>query len=325
VPDSYRIFDASFGCGFDLPELPDGGPEEAEFHVVLENSSELDLEGFETRAEWPDSKGEVALRCSRRGQEYLLDFPARTAFLVTPGRKIACLEAPGTDRRVTRHLLLNQALPRYLGSGGRMIVHCGAVTLATGRAVGFLGQSGRGKSTLVADFHRHGARLIDDDAILLQVRKDGVWALGGYPGIRLFPDSVNAVFEESSGFTNYTPYSDKQQVILRDEVGGVNPWYRLDALFVLNGPGEPPAGDSVEIEPLPLPVAVMNLEMGLFSLDPTDRVARERGFGQVCRAASEGVGVYRLAYPRAHERLAEVRWAVEEFLAARPTRHFTEL
>ena len=317
MTDIYRIFDACFGCDFDLPELPDGKPDQVEFRVVLREDPEPDLQGFETRAQWPDTKGEIVLRCQRRGDEYLLDFPGRTAFLVQPGRTIACLEPPGADRRVTRHLLLNQALPRYLGTGGRMIVHCGAVSLATGGTVGFLGQSGRGKSTLVADFHRHGARLIDDDAILLQVRDDGVWALGGYPGIRLFPDSVNAVFEESSGFTNYTPYSDKQQVILRGEVGGENPWYRLDALFVLNGPGEPPTGDAVEIEPLPLPIAVMNLEMGLFSVDPTDREGRERGFGQVCRAASEGVGIYRLAYPRVHERLAEVRWAVEEFLAGR--------
>jgi len=212
--------------------------------------------------------------------------------------------------QMLRHLLLNQIIPRYLATSGRLVLHAAAVTLANGKSIAFLGNSGFGKSTLVSSFHRHGARLINDDCILLEYRGNGVNAIGGLVGIRLFPDSVNAVFDEAAGFTNYTPYTDKQQLFLKNEAGGEPPQpCVLDAMFLLNDPREEPA-DTVSIEPVSGSQAMMAMIYSAFSLDPSDKKMIVNNFHNVGQAVGEHLGLYSLQYPRDHERLAEVRAAV---------------
>jgi len=212
--------------------------------------------------------------------------------------------------QMLRHLLLNQIIPRYLATTGRLVLHASAVTLENGKSVAFLGNSGFGKSTLVSSFHRQGARLINDDCILLECGEKGVTAIGGLVGIRLFPDSVTAVFNESAGFTNYTPYTDKQQLILKNQVGEEQsePCV-LDAMFLLNDPRDEPV-ETVSIEPVSGPEAMMAMIYSAFSLDPSDRKMIVGNFRNVGQAISEKLEFYSLQYPRVHDRLHEVRSAV---------------
>ena len=136
--------------------------------------------------------------------------------------------------------------------------------------------------------------------------------IGGLVGIRLFPDSVNAVFNEAAGFTNYTPYTDKQQLFLKAETGDKQPEARvLDAMFLLNDPNEEP-GDSVCIEPVSGSKAMMAMIHSAFSLDPSDKKVIARNFQNVGQAIGEQLELYSLHYPRVHERLAEVRAVVVE-------------
>ena len=212
--------------------------------------------------------------------------------------------------QMLRHLLLNQIIPRYLATMGRLVLHASAVTLENGKSVAFLGNSGFGKSTLVSSFHRNGARLINDDCILLECVESSVKVIGGMVGIRLFPDSVNAVFTEASGFTNYTPYTDKQQLFLKDHVGekAQEPCV-LDAMFLLNDPKEKSA-DEISIQPVSGSEAMMGMIYSAFSLDPSDRKMLAGNFNNVGQAISDSMGIYSLQYPRVHEHLAEVRAAV---------------
>ncbi len=145
---------------------------------------------------------------------------------------------------------------------------------------------------------------------MLEYRENGVYAIGGLVGIRLFPDSVNAVFDEASGFTNYTPYTDKQQLFLKSETGGESPQpCVLDAMFLLNNPREEPA-DSVSIEPVSGSQAMMAMIYSAFSLDPSDKKMIVNNFHNVGQAVGENLGLFSLKYPRVHERLAKVRAAV---------------
>ncbi|MFC1775845.1 hypothetical protein ACFL3I_00715, partial [Pseudomonadota bacterium] len=158
------------------------------------------------------------------------------------------------------------------------------------------------------------AKLINDDCILLECGEKGVTAIGGLVGIRLFPDSVNAVFTESTGFTNYTPYTDKQQLFLKDQMADRVPEPSvLDAMFLLNDPNEEP-GDVIGIEPVSGSQAMMAMIYSAFSLDPSDRKMIVGNFQNAGKAIGEHMSIYGLVYPRDHERLAEVRAAVIEEL-----------
>ena len=155
------------------------------------------------------------------------------------------------------------------------------------------------------------AGLIEDDCILLDPGENEVTAIGGFPGIRLFPDSLNAVFHETAGFTYYTPWSDKQQLILKNEAGEMLSEPRpLNAIFLLDDPGEIEQGEAVCIEPVTGSAAMMAMIYCAFSLDPADRQMIAHNFHNIGQAISERLEFFSLSYLRDHERLVEVREAV---------------
>jgi hypothetical protein len=312
MSDLYRIFDTTIRCQFPLPELPPVTGEDFAISVVMGKGDpgQFDSLGFERAFEWCDYDDRVVCWCDRMGDEYLFVFPGNAVFHINTDNVIACFLQQDSSIQMLRHLLLNQVIPRYLATAGRLVLHASAVTLENGKSVAFLGNSGFGKSTLVSSFHRNGAQLINDDCILLECGKDGVTAIGGLVGIRLFPDSVNAVFNEAAGFTNYTPYTDKQQLFLKEQAGDTPPEPRvLDAMFLLND-AKNESTDTVSIAPVSGTEAMMAMINSTFSLDPSDKKMIAHNFKNVGQTISDQLGIYSLQYPRVHERLADVRAAV---------------
>jgi hypothetical protein len=322
MPDIYRIFDTALHCDFPLPELPGACGEDHSISVKLGQGSpdQFQTQGYEVAFEWQGYDGGVVCWCERRyekntGDEYLYVFPGSATFHITSDGLITCFLHEDSTMQMLRHLLLNQIIPRYLATAGRLVLHASAVTLENGKSVAFLGNSGFGKSTLVSSFHRNGAQLINDDCILLECGEKGVTAIGGLVGIRLFPDSVNAVFTEAVGFTNYTSYTDKQQLFLKSQVADNPPEpCVLDAMFLLNDPAEE-SDDTICIEPVSGSEAMIAMIYSAFSLDPSDRKMIVGNFRNVGQAISERLGIYGLQYPRKHSRLADVRAAVIKSLS----------
>ena len=352
VPELYLIFDTVLSCDFALPELPlvtveNGWPRPASRPVPDLTSFRIksgitagdesgmtaggdsgmtvrlgegdpgrfDSQGFETAFEWRAPGDRVICRCERKDDEYLFVFLSSASFHISPGGRISCFLHQGASMQTLRHLLLNQIIPRYLATTGRLVLHASAVTLENGKSVAFLGNSGFGKSTLVSSFHRHGAQLINDDCILLECGENGVTAIGGLVGIRLFPDSVTAVFNESTGFTTYTPYTDKQQMFLKDQAREGQPEAcTLDAMFLLSDPNDTPC-ESIRIEPVSGSEAMMAMIYSAFSLDPSDRKMIVGNFRNVGQAISEKLEVCSLQYPRVHDQLPQVRSAVVEYVS----------
>ena len=318
MPELYQIFDATVSSDFPLPELPRSLCESPDLFVKQGAGDwrRLQAGGFKTAFEWRNADDALVCWCERKGDEYLFVFEGFAAFHISAEGIISCFQLKRATPQLLRHLLLNQIIPRYLATIGRMVLHAGAVTLKNGKTIAFLGNSGFGKSTLVSSFHRHGARLINDDCIMLENSESGVTAIGGLAGIRLFPDSVNAVFTEAAGFTNYTPSTDKQQLYLKDQAdAGLSRPCVLDAMFLLNDPQEEPV-DMVTVEPVPGSKAMMAIIYSAFSLDPSDRKTIAGNFKNAGRVISEHLPCFSLQYPRVHGRLEEVRGAVENCLVA---------
>ena len=316
---TYRIYNIQFKCDFPLPELlqvttPD---DDCAISVHLLTPVQFDSRGFEMAFEWSNYEGVVVCWCERRDDDYLFVFPGHAKFLLAIDGEISCILHVDSDMQMLRHLLLNQVIPRYLATSGHLVLHAGAVVLKSGHTVAFLGNSGFGKSTLVSSFHRNGAQLIDDDSILLEPCETGVTAIGGYPGIRLFPDSVNAVFDDRAGFTHYSPYTDKQQLLLQsDSESGLSVSGELDALFLLFDPSHKDLRDEVFIEPVSGSTAMMAAIHSTFSLDPSDRLMMTRNFNNIGQLISDRLSAFSLHFPRDHDRLPEVRRAVYEWVAS---------
>ena len=88
------------------------------------------------------------------------------AFFVRDGSKITVEPDPNGDERTLRLCLLGPALSLVLYQRGRFVLHGSAVAIR-GRAIGFLGGSSWGKSTLAAACHRLGHEMITDDVLVI--------------------------------------------------------------------------------------------------------------------------------------------------------------
>jgi ABC-type multidrug transport system fused ATPase/permease subunit len=203
----YRIFDTTLECDFPLPELPQLTGRSISVTVKLADEDLFDTAGFEKTFEWFSTSGQSICWCERRANEYLYVFPRHASYHISNVGVISCFKQQESSMQMLRQLLLNQIIPRYLATRGQLVLHASAVRLENGRSLAFLGNSGFGKSTLASSFHRNGAQLISDDSILLRPGDDGVTVIGGFPGIRLFPDSMHAVLNEVRVIALYVVYA----------------------------------------------------------------------------------------------------------------------
>src|SRR5947208_16055977 len=130
-------------------------------------------------------------------------------FLVAAdGRRIVARPLPGLARmpRAFETYLLGQVLSFALIARGLEPLHATAVVVVGGGAVGFLGDCGRGKSTLGAAFVRAGHALLTDDLRVLRADAGGLRAAAGPPRIRLFPAAAGRVL---GGGVRGTPMNNR--------------------------------------------------------------------------------------------------------------------
>jgi len=312
-----RFFDFCIDCDWPLPGLPDCPAGSAAWSVsrVADAGAGRDFLPFHT---WQSPAGQQVMSAARCGEAYLLSFPGLARFAIDfAGRRIAAQALAGCADITLSHLLLDQVLPRAVCHQGRPVLHASAVLLNDGRAIAFTGPTGRGKSTLAAAFHRAGFPVLTDDCLLLQPQDEGLIAIPAYPSLRLWPDSLAALFGPAAGSTSLMAhYSDKKQLLLGSEGQlAVAQWPQLEALFLLADPATealPSAAHEATKNGLPIHIrrsggsaALVALLEAMFALDPVDRDAVQRSFNLVGEVASR-VPLLKLRYPRAYTELARL-------------------
>jgi hypothetical protein len=98
---------------------------------------------------------------------------------------------------------------------GQACIHASAVEVG-GEALLFPGTASAGKSTLAAALVQRGFRLIAEDVLPL-IERDGVLhAVPAYPGIRLWPQSVELLFGSADALPRITPSWEKRIFDARD-------------------------------------------------------------------------------------------------------------
>jgi hypothetical protein len=91
---------------------------------------------------------------------------------------------------------------------GVVCLHASAVAV-DGRAVVLLGPAGAGKSTTAAAFAGSGFPVLSDDIVAIEERREGFLVHPGNPRLRLWPDSVRALFGTPDALPRLTPNWDK--------------------------------------------------------------------------------------------------------------------
>ncbi|WP_295430001.1 hypothetical protein [uncultured Thiodictyon sp.] len=290
-----------------MPELLPSGVDKPDIIVhSLPPHEAIDEAPREIRR-WNTPDGRTLRIAARTAGGYLLRFPGNADFLIsTDCSEIRYRCEQGVAGPWFRHALLDQVIPRTLAQGGRLVLHSSAVLIASG-AIGLIGGSGRGKSTLAAAFHAVGAHLLADDSLLLEAAPGGILCAPAYPGVRLWPDSaatlrrgiesqipLGYVPEKLRCYLNGSGPSDPQasQVPLR-AILSLRRWRPQDRI------------SRVRLSRLPSAVAATELMAHSFMFDIGDRGHLFQTLQQAARVAS-AIPVYLARYPSDLARLPQV-------------------
>lgn len=307
-----RFADVRIDSSLSLSELEVGGESGSRERVSIREAGQVlfPQDPSDHRHEWLDPAGTVTLIGARVGDAHFLKMPGVGEFRLHERDGIDAWREPEATAESLRHALLDQVLPRWLAHCGRLMLHGGAVVIDDDRCIVMIGDSGRGKSTLSAALARDGARLLTDDCVLLDVDGQGVRALATYPGLRLLPDSLQALYgEQIPQSTPVAHYTAKRRVVHADD--GVAAPVTVGAVVILQAP---PVDEAVRIESIPSAAACMELVRNAFQLDMGDMA---RASAQLARAAEvvRRVPVFTLSYPRRYDILSEVVARLRALLA----------
>ncbi len=204
------------------------------------------------------------------------------------------------------HGFFAYVLPLWLELCGVPVLHGSAVTVA-GRAVGFLGPSGIGKSVLCAELLRLGCGFVADDGLALEPAEDGGWCcLDGPPMMRLWPSGLAGRLDVAAeSLPRVREGGDKRRLPLRRDADPGGP----PAEGLLASPS-PATGSPSDVEPYRHALAALYVlerradpdgPVRLTACAPREALVRLVGHG----VAAAPAAVLGLAERRL-ERLAEV-------------------
>jgi len=192
----------------------------------------------------------------------------------------------------------------FLLEQGYEPLHAGAV-LVGGRCLAFAGAPGAGKSSLIGYLALQGARFFADDVLPLRFQRRSVRAWPGLAQIRLAPRSLRAL-RWPGGVLSSTRW---KSTLAARPAAGARPVARIYLLERAAARG------AVRVEPLDPRAAFVALVSNTRNFAETAR-ERMRNQLQVCGWLANRVPVRRLRFPSGFNRLADVRRAILEDLAA---------
>jgi len=133
--------------------------------------------------------------------------PSAGSFLVGENR----IRVFPKDRDAVRPYLLGRVMGLWLESRGLPVLHGACLNLGEG-AVGILGRSGMGKSTLSLAVLRAGGTLLSDDLIPLE-NESGHWRISpGIRQVRIWPDSATHFFDNFETLERVHPDHPKRKL-----------------------------------------------------------------------------------------------------------------
>jgi hypothetical protein len=262
----------------------------------------------------PPPSGRGLLWSPLPGGTVYLSWPGLFDFVVSPdGRRVLGRPLARSSFEAFQGYLLSQVLSFSLLKRGIEPIHA-TVVVIEGHAVGFLGDSGAGKSSLAAVFLQSGHRLLTDDLLVLRSDGEDVLAYPGLSRVKLFPDIAGPLLGEDAG----TPMNDRTSKLIVPLQPDMFQRSRvpLGALYVLF-PSPKDRGE-IKIHALSKRRAFIELTKNTFNPLVTDR---DRLRSQLVTAAevSNRVPIRGISFPRSLSSLPSVCDAILADLFNRST------
>jgi hypothetical protein len=220
----YRLFGLSVLSQVRLPELvTDPGDGEADVRIDLGTIP---------------SQAEETAGLHIDGNDALLVIPSVGRFLSRSGREMVIEPDHGVSDRNLRLYLLGSAFASILHQRGLLPLHANAV-IVEGRAIGFMGHPGAGKSTLAAWFHDRGFDVLADDVCVVTAGPDGSpLAHPGIPRLRLWREALEAGGRDASAYER--SFDDMDKFTVPTDLERTLPAAPLSHLYLLEkAEGEP--------------------------------------------------------------------------------------
>jgi hypothetical protein len=226
-------------------------------------------------------------------------------------KTVTGLSTDGAPEAAFKTYMLGHLISYVLLGLGVETVHAASIVI-DGEAIGLLGDSARGKSTLSAAFLKAGHRLLTDDFLVVIPKGDEYLAYPGFPRIKLYERVAKHLIAEGKQGTPMTTHRRTKMIYpLEAHLEPV----RLRALYSLTSPKTVVGMKNVSIEPFSEREAYLNLTENSFNarVKTPERLAAQFAWATVL---VKKVPVKRLSYPRVMEILPDVIAAVKEDLAS---------
>jgi hypothetical protein len=176
---TYHVFGLNIESAIPLPAVSISNPSEGCVpEVVIEFGNTPD------QLVNPQSKG---VRYQAGPGEFLLNVDSVARYYVSEGRRI--IIAPKTGAKEERILifLMGSAFGALLHQRNTLVLHAGAIEV-NGHSVIFTGNSGVGKSTLAAGFHKRGYPFLADDVCAVSIVNGKPAIIPGFSRLKLWAD-----------------------------------------------------------------------------------------------------------------------------------------
>ena len=254
---------------------------------------------------WSFPDGTLWTSFHRRDSGYVLRFPALADFQVSfDGCSVIAWPTADTSGSTVEHLYLNQVLPLALSRQGQLVLHASAVELGD-CGVAFIGESGRGKSTLAASFATSGSRFLTDDGLQLHWLDGSCLITPSHPSVRLWEDSQEALIHHSVTQSLPIDYTAKVRLLAGDQIAFCAEIRPLQRVYFL-GDG---SASTLAIKTMAPPEALMALVKNSFLLDIDEQQLLAWHFEEMVRLAALPI-FFHLDYPRRYEDLPQIRAAI---------------
>ena len=299
----YGAYGAVLSSTVPLPELSPHAHADPDLFVTSAGEITTDAEWH--RVEVRDQSSTSWLTVASGPAGYRLVFDGGGEFIVSVAERRITSFPTAADADTTRHLLIDQVVPLVLAHAGRLVLHASSIETSMG-AVAVMGPAGAGKSTLTTSFGANGARVLADDALVVENR-GGEWlAFPAYAGIRIWPDVI-ATVQPDGDSPRVAPYTEKRRVGPHEGLSFCREPMPLRRIYVL----DLEEVEHVTLVPMSGREALMALVAHTFTLDASDTA---RAVDQLDRAHAlcRDVPVKQLQYPRRLDILTRVR---EDILA----------
>ena len=238
------------------------------------------------------------------------------SYVIRDGKEIIVEAASGVAENLLRPMLLGAAMGFLLYQRGIFVLHSSIIAFQNGHgfdhAIGFVGHSHSGKSTMAAAFHKRGHCALSDDLVALRLDFQTPHELQKsseplvYPGhlhIKLRSPSVEAFGETTQTLPQWHP--DFESYLFQFSERPVTEPLPLRCLYALD------VGAEISIERMEAHESLMKLVDNSYCVRSLPTMNTDQNFLQ-CAQLARQVPLYRLRRPLDFNRLPDVLEAIEQ-------------